>query len=56
MYTHNGYVDTYSGVVMLCRERYPPREQFVDLADGVVGDPGEDMVELVLWVEPVELG
>lgn len=37
-------------------ERYVPRQQFVDLADGVVCDAFEHMVEIELRVEAVELG
>ena len=33
-----------------------PWEQFVELADGVVCDPGEDVVEIEFRVEPVEPG
>ena len=37
-------------------ERYVPRQQFVDLADGLVGDAFEDMVEVEFRVKAVKLG
>ena len=38
------------------RERYVPWQQLADLADGVIGDLGEDVVEIEFRVEPIELG
>jgi hypothetical protein len=40
---------------LLC-ERQVPWEQFVDLADWMVGDSFKDLVEINLWIESVEFG
>jgi hypothetical protein len=49
-------VDTYSGLLIWTGERYVPGEQIVNAVDGVVGDLGEDVLEIDLRVEAVELG
>ncbi|MBB5058850.1 hypothetical protein HDF16_003573 [Granulicella aggregans] len=36
-------------------EGYVPRQQFVDLADGMAGDAIKDVVKIEFRVEPVEL-
>ena len=56
MYPHSVMWIHNSGVVVLAGERYVPWQQLVDLANGVVGDAFEDVVEIEFWVEPVELG
>src|ERR1035437_2344895 len=40
----------------LAGQREVPGQEFVDPADGVVGDAFKDVLEIDLWVEPVELG
>ena len=49
-------MDTYSGLLVWAGDRYVPGEQFFDAVDGVVGDLGEDVLEIDLRVEAVELG
>lgn len=53
---HINYVDTYLGVIVLAGERYVPWQQFVDLADVVVGDAFEHVVEIELGIEAVGSG
>jgi len=48
-------VGTYLRVIDRSGERYVPRQQFVDLADVVVSDALEDVLEVELRVESVEL-
>ena len=43
-------------MTVLLGERQVPGQEVVDLADGVVGDALEDMLEIDLWIESVELG
>ncbi len=33
-----------------------PREQFFDAVDGMVGESGEHVAEVALWIEAVEFG
>jgi hypothetical protein len=49
-------VDTYSGLLVWAGDRYVPGEQFFDAVDGVVGNSGEDVLEIDLRVESVEFG
>ena len=49
-------MDTYLASGSCCAEHYVPWQHLVDLADWVVGDAFEDVVEIELRVEAVELG
>ena len=45
-----------AGLLVWTGDRYVPGEQVGNAVDGVVGDLGEDVLEIDLRVEAVELG